>query len=72
MFTIIVLCVLQLILSLWAVFDILKKKPQNALIWGCLCVFLPIAGSIIYFQWKYWSQHRYKCRINAPSGCNTP
>lgn len=51
---------LALFLLVWAIIDIVKRKPQNMVIWVILCLILPSIGPIIYFQWQYWSHRRTK------------
>jgi len=50
---IIVLSVLTLILVFWAIIDIARsrfKDPNKRTIWLIIVIFLPMLGSILYFQ----------------------
>ncbi|MBO7616168.1 MAG: PLDc N-terminal domain-containing protein [Bacteroidales bacterium] len=46
--------ILEIILLVWAIFDIVKYKPKNSILWIILCFVLPVIGPILYFQLKYW------------------
>ena len=52
---IITLCFLTLILVLWALIDIVRSrfiKPNMRTVWLIVVLFVPIIGSILYFQMR--------------------
>ena len=46
----IILVVLTIILDMWALFSLLKKKNKGVLWWIIIILALPAIGAIVYFQ----------------------